>query len=63
MYLTHPERFNYHKTKIVIHHTAMDYDSSRNEDDIKLHLQKIYKYHTINRNFGDIGYNFLIDQL
>ena len=32
-------------------------------EDVKKDIQQIYKYHTINRNFGDIGYNFLIDQL
>ena len=62
-YLLYPEYFNYHKNKIVIHHTAMDYDSNWTAEDVKSHLQKIYKYHTIDRNFWDIWYNFLIDQL
>ncbi len=62
-YLTYPEYFNHHKNKIVIHHTAMDYDPNRTIDEIKSHIQKIYKYHAINRSFGDIWYNFLIDQL
>ncbi len=26
-------------------------------------IQQIYKYHTLDRDFGDIGYNFLIDHL
>lgn len=63
LYLIYPEYFNYHKTKIVIHHTATDYDPSWTIDDVKSQLQKIYKYHTLNRNFGDIWYNFLIDQM
>ena len=62
-YLIYPEYFNHHKNKIVIHHTAMDYDPNWTIEEVKNHLQKIYKYHTINRSFGDIGYNFLIDQL
>ena len=62
-YLIYPEYFNHHKTKIVIHHTAMDYDPNWTINEVKNHLQKIYKYHTIDRSFGDIWYNFLIDQL
>ena len=62
-YLNYPEYFNHHKNKIVIHHTAMDYNSSWTVNDVQRHLQWIYKYHTINRNFWDIWYNFLIDQL
>ena len=62
-YLIYPEYFNHHKNKIVIHHTATDYDPNRTTDEVKSYIQKIYKYHTINRNFGDIWYNFLIDQL
>lgn len=62
-YLIYPEYFNHHKNKIVIHHSAMDYDSNWTTNEVKSHLQKIYKYHTINRSFGDIWYNFLIDQL
>ena len=30
---------------------------------MKKQIQDIYKYHTFNRDFGDIGYNFLIDQM
>ena len=62
-YLIYPEYFNYHKNKIVIHHTAWDYDSNRTINDIKKEIQQIYKYHTVNRDFGDIWYNFLIDQM
>ncbi|MBQ5945027.1 hypothetical protein IJL65_01100 [bacterium] len=53
-YLIYPEYFNHHKNKIVIHHSAMDYDSNWTTNEVKSHLQKIYKYHTINRSFGDI---------
>ena len=62
-YLIYPEYFNHHKNKIIIHHTAGDYDTNRTIDDIKNEIQKIYKYHTINRGFGDIWYNFIIDQM
>ena len=62
-YLIYPEYFNYHKNKIIIHHTAVNYESSWTIEDVKKQIQSIYKYHTINRDFGDIGYNFLIDQM
>ncbi len=62
-YLIYPEYFNYHKNKIVIHHTAVNYDPNRTINDVKKEIQHIYKYHTINRDFGDIWYNFLIDQM
>ena len=61
--LNYPEYFNHHKNKIIIHHTATDYDPNWNIEDVKSYLRKIYKYHTIDRSFGDIWYNFLIDQL
>ena len=62
-YLIYPDYFNHHKNKIIIHHTAVDYGSNRTMNDVKKELQHIYKYHTINRDFGDIWYNFLIDQM
>ena len=62
-YFIYPEHFNHNKTKIIIHHTAMEYNPNRTFSDIKAQLQKVYRYHTIDRHFGDIGYNFLIDQM
>ena len=62
-YLIYPDYYNYHKNKIIIHHTAWDYNSNRTINDVKKQIQNIYKYHTINRDFWDIGYNFLIDQM
>ena len=62
-YLIYPDYYNYHKNKIIIHHTAKDYGANRTMEDVKKDIQQIYKYHTINRDFGDIGYNFLIDQM
>ena len=62
-YLIYPDYYNYHKNKIVIHHTAVAYDPNWTIEDVKKQIQDIYKYHTFNRDFGDIGYNFLIDQM
>ena len=62
-YLIYPDYFNYHKNKIIIHHTAWDYNPNWTINDVKKEIQSIYKYHTINRDFWDIGYNFLIDQM
>ena len=62
-YLIYPDYYNHHKNKIIIHHTAVDYKPDWTIDDVKKEIQHIYKYHTINRDFGDIGYNFLIDQM
>ena len=62
-YLIYPDYYNHHKNKIVIHHTAVNYDPNWTIQDVKKEIQDIYKYHTINRDFGDIGYNFLIDQM
>ena len=62
-YLIYPDYFNHHKNKIIIHHTAGDYAPNRTLNDVKKEIQQIYRYHTINRDFGDIWYNFLIDQM
>ena len=62
-YLIYPDYYNHHKNKIIIHHTAVNYDPNWTIEDVKKEIQDIYKYHTINRDFGDIGYNFLIDQM
>ena len=62
-YLIYPDYYNHHKNKIIIHHTAGDYGTNWTIEDVKKDIQQIYKYHTINRDFGDIWYNFLIDQM
>jgi len=62
-YLIYPDYFNHHKNKIIIHHTAGDYNDDWTMADVKKELQHIYKYHTRNRNFGDIWYNFIIDKM
>lgn len=43
---------------IVIHHTA----STNNLDDPKQAIRNIQYYHAVSRGWGDIGYNFIIDQ-
>jgi hypothetical protein len=62
-YLLYQDQIKYTKTKLIVHHTAMEYNTNRTEEEIRASLQRIYKYHTIDRDFGDIGYNFLIDHL
>lgn len=41
----------------TVHHTA---DGSTNPDNAA-RLRSIYRYHTVDQNFGDIGYQFVID--
>lgn len=59
----HPLVWPIEKTKqverIVIHHTAENNQSNR--DDLTL-IRGIYYYHTIVRGWGDIGYNYLVGQ-
>jgi len=43
---------------IVIHHTA----SVKNLDDPKTAIRNIQYYHAVKRGWGDIGYNYVIDQ-
>ncbi|MEK7528197.1 MAG: SpoIID/LytB domain-containing protein [Patescibacteria group bacterium] len=43
---------------IVIHHTA----SVKNLDNPEVAIQNIYNYHSVGRRWGDIGYNYIIDQ-
>ncbi|QFR39361.1 hypothetical protein A9Q91_03960 [Candidatus Gracilibacteria bacterium 28_42_T64] len=54
----HSLRWPIQKTKsinsIVIHHTYSEYDDSYSG------VRSIYKFHTLTRQWGDIGYNFLI---
>jgi hypothetical protein len=44
--------------RIIIHHTATTNDI---KDPIKT-IQGIYSYHAITRGWGDIGYNYIMDQ-
>ena len=38
-FLLYGDHFHYNKTKIVVHHTAMDYNSNWTVDDVEKHLQ------------------------
>gem|GEM_PF-2826783 len=50
---------NKDKFKIVIHHTARA-PVTNSYADVVTELLDIYKFHTINRRRGDIGYNYII---
>lgn len=52
--LEYPEKIS----KIVIHHTA----TTKNLDDPEKAIRDIYYWHTISKGWGDIGYNYIIDQ-
>jgi len=48
----------YSTQKLVIHHTA-----TKNDDpDPAATVRAIYRYHAIDKGWGDIGYNFLVDE-
>ncbi|GAC1319978.1 MAG: hypothetical protein NVSMB25_11600 [Thermoleophilaceae bacterium] len=44
--------------KLIVHHT----DTQNNDPDPAATIRSIYYYHTITQGWGDIGYNFLIDE-
>ncbi len=44
--------------KMIVHHTV----TSNSDNDPKATIRAIYYFHTIDRGWGDIGYNFLVDQ-
>ena len=44
--------------KVIVHHTV----TRDPETDSRATLRAIYQYHAVSRGWGDIGYNFLIDQ-
>jgi len=46
-------------SRIVIHHTADNMD--KNQSDAEM-IRGIYAYHTLSREWGDIGYNYLVGQ-
>lgn len=52
--LQYPEKIK----KFIIHHTA----TTSNLDDPEQAIRDIYYYHAITRGWGDIGYNYIIDQ-
>lgn len=52
--LSYPETIE----KIVVHHTA----STNNLEDPEKAIRDIYVWHTLAKGWGDIGYNYIIDQ-
>ncbi|HEX2266720.1 MAG TPA: peptidoglycan recognition family protein, partial [Actinomycetota bacterium] len=44
-------------TKLILHHTA----GENSDPDPAATIRAIYRYHAVDRGWGDIGYNFLID--
>lgn len=44
--------------KLLVHHTATD----NNDPDPAATVRAIYHYHAVTQGWGDIGYNFLIDE-
>src|SRR5438105_4421747 len=44
--------------KVIVHHTA----TQNNDPDPPATIRSIYQYHAITMGWGDIGYNFLIDE-
>lgn len=45
----------------MVHHTVTNIDTIKTPEDAKIAIQKIYEFHTLNRQWGDVGYNFIID--
>ncbi len=56
--LTWPLSYPQEIKKIVIHHTA----TTKDLDDPQKAIRDIYMWHTLSRGWGDIGYNYIIDQ-
>ncbi|MEO8639150.1 MAG: N-acetylmuramoyl-L-alanine amidase [Chloroflexota bacterium] len=44
--------------KLIVHHTA----TQNNDPDAAATVRAIYYYHAVTQGWGDIGYNFLIDE-
>lgn len=56
--LTWPLEYSQDISKIIIHHTA----TTKDLNDPEKAIRDIYYYHTIAKGWGDIGYNYIIDQ-
>ncbi|MBI5152234.1 SpoIID/LytB domain-containing protein [Candidatus Peregrinibacteria bacterium] len=56
--LTWPLEYAKKVSKFIIHHTA----STKNLDNPALAIRNIYNWHSLGRGWGDIGYNYIIDQ-
>ncbi len=57
-----PMWYKFHKTDIIIHHTAVNYNRFNTKQEIEKYIRWVYYYHAIQRWWGDIWYNFLIDK-
>jgi transcriptional regulator with XRE-family HTH domain len=57
--LTWPIEQNQAIKKFIVHHTGEVVDEAREPREL---MRAIYYYHTITRGWGDIGYNYVIDQ-
>ena len=57
-----PMWYKFHKTDIIIHHTAADYKRFKTKKEIERYIRGTYFYHAIRKKWWDIWYNFLIDQ-
>lgn len=56
--LTWPLEYPEKVSKFIIHHTA----TSKNLENPKQAIRDIYYWHAMTRGWGDIGYNYIIDQ-
>ena len=59
-YMTWAPQF-YPTKKLVVHHTATS-DTYTDRAGAEAQIRSIYYYHSVTQDWGDIGYNFLIDK-
>lgn len=57
-----PISYKKNKTKIVIHHTADNFSKYETVEDVRKYIRWVYYYQAVKRAWGDIWYNFIIDQ-
>jgi hypothetical protein len=59
-YMTWAPQF-YATKKLIVHHTATS-DNYTDRAGAEAQIRSIYYYHSVTQDWGDIGYNFLIDK-
>lgn len=59
--LTWPIKHNQTIRKIIVHNTGEAIKKNSNRTPREL-MRAIYSYHTVTRDWGDIGYNYIIDK-
>jgi N-acetylmuramoyl-L-alanine amidase/Fibronectin type III domain len=59
-YMTWAPQF-YPTEKLIVHHTATS-DNYTDRAGAEAQIRSIYYYHSVTQDWGDIGYNFLIDK-